>query len=326
MLKLSRNIIQIISRNSNWKAESIKDELDSKVYIQGHEWQKMIYYLLITLGVSFTVSGIIFFFAFNWDDMPKFVKFGLIEALIIACVVVILKVNLDKTIKKIILSGAALLVGALFAVFGQVYQTGADSYSLFLIWAVCILIWTIIGNFAPLWLIFLVLLDITISLYFSQMGDSWFLSLVSVFLVNVLLAVVVEVLSLKKKIKRPAWLLNIAVLTAIIYISLGIIDIVFTYFMRSGRSSIEWEPMLCLAVGVPGLVVGGLYGFKSRNLFYVSSIGLSFLVIIAFCLLSVMKNIGDSAAFFLVSVYAIFATIGLVKVIIYLNSTWNEME
>ena len=325
MLKLPRNIIQIISRNSNWKAESIKDELDSKVYAQGHEWKKLIYYLLITLGVSFTVSGIIFFFAFNWDDMPKFVKFGLIEALIIACIVVILKVNLDKTVKKIILSGAALLVGALFAVFGQVYQTGADSYSLFLVWAACILIWTIVGNFAPLWLIFMALLDITIFLYFSQIDDSWFLTLISVFLLNVIFAVSVEVLSHKKIIKRPTWLLNIAVLTAVIYISLGIIDILLSDFISRRNASPEWDAILCFVVGLSGLVAGGVYGYKNRNLFYSSSIGLSFLVIIACFLLSIMKNMGVIAIFF-VGLYIIFATIFLVKVIIYLNRTWNEME
>ena len=325
MLKLSRNIIQIISRNSNWKAESIKDELDSKVYAQGHEWQKLIYYLLITLGVSFTVSGIIFFFAFNWDEMPKFVKFGLIEALIIACIVVILKVNLDRTVKKIILSGAALLVGALFAVFGQVYQTGADSYSLFLVWAACILIWTIVGNFAPLWLIFMALLNITVFLYFSQIEYYGFLKPIFVFLLNVIFVVFVEVFSHKKIIKRPTWLLNIAVLTAVIYISLDIADILLTDFMRKKSASLEWDAILCLVVGLSGLVAGGVYGYKSRNLFYLSSIGLSFLVIIACFLLSMMKNMGD-IAYFLVGLYAIFATIFLVKGIIYLNRTWNEME
>jgi uncharacterized membrane protein len=44
-------------------------------------------------------------------------------------------------------------VGVLQAVFGQIYETGADSYVLFLIWALLIIGWVAIGGYAPLWLL-----------------------------------------------------------------------------------------------------------------------------------------------------------------------------
>ena len=30
-------------------------------------------------GIGFTVAGIIFFFAYNWDELPKFAKLGMVE-------------------------------------------------------------------------------------------------------------------------------------------------------------------------------------------------------------------------------------------------------
>jgi uncharacterized membrane protein len=60
----------------------------------------------------------------------------------------------------------SLLVGALLALTGQVYQTGADSYLLFGWWAALITPWVIVGRFTPLWLLWLALLNLTVYLYF----------------------------------------------------------------------------------------------------------------------------------------------------------------
>ncbi len=323
MEKLSRGIIQLISRNSNWKSKSVSEELETKVYSQSTDWSKFINYLLIALGVSFTVCGIVFFFAFNWDDMPKFVKFGIVEGLIVACIIVILKSKLEITIKKIILTGATLLVGALFAVFGQVYQTGADAYSLFLIWTLLILIWTVVGQFALLWFVFMILLNTTIYLYSEQVAHWQFTTLsVIMFSVNGIFATITEFLAHKKQIKRPAWLLNLVVSTAIVFISIGIIYVIFgTLFDRQ----VILESIICLTVGLLGLAIGAFYGFRSHNLFYISAVGLSVLVIIA-CWLANALTDSLTLMFFIVGVYAVCATIGLVKVIIHLNREWNEVE
>lgn len=59
------------------------------------------------------------------------------------------------------------MVGVFMAVFGQIYQTGADSYTLFLTWAIMILPWVIMAQFLPLWVLWLVVANLALSLWWD---------------------------------------------------------------------------------------------------------------------------------------------------------------
>jgi uncharacterized membrane protein len=135
-------------------------------------WRHFLDYSLLALAVAFSLSGIIFFFAFNWAEMHRFTKFGLVEAGILICLGFAYYRGLNTLTGKAGLIGAAVLVGALLAVQGQVYQTGADAYTLFLYWAVFITGWAIIGLSGTLWFLWLVLLNLTLWLYGEQAGFS----------------------------------------------------------------------------------------------------------------------------------------------------------
>ena len=50
---------------------------------------------------------------------------------------------------------AALLVGALLALVGQTYQTGADTFELFAVCAAAILPWVLVACFPTLWVLWL---------------------------------------------------------------------------------------------------------------------------------------------------------------------------
>lgn len=101
-----------------------------------NEWNYFLKSLLIFLGIAFLLSGIIFFFAYNWEYINKFHKFAMIETAI-ALSVIIYAAYLYKypaLVSQPALISAVILTGALLAVFGQIYQTGADSYQLFAVW------------------------------------------------------------------------------------------------------------------------------------------------------------------------------------------------
>ena len=138
MAKIEREDIHIISRHSNWSHKSIQKLLEKEIYADKVAWEKFLRLFFISLGVSFTTTGIIFFFAYNWADLHKFAKIGVIEAVVLVVSAVILFSKLKPDIKNILLTGAAVLVGILFTVFGQIYQTGANAYDLFLIWTIAI--------------------------------------------------------------------------------------------------------------------------------------------------------------------------------------------
>jgi hypothetical protein len=58
-----------------------------------------------------------------------------------------------------------VLLGALFAVIGQVYQTGADAWELFAAWALLILPWVAVSRSAAHWMVWLTVTGLAIWLY-----------------------------------------------------------------------------------------------------------------------------------------------------------------
>jgi uncharacterized membrane protein len=127
--------------------------------------------MLLFFGSALVLAGIIFFFAYNWAAMGRFLKFGLIEAGVIICIVGSHLRGRTRLSGKVLLLGGSVLVGVLLAVYGQTYQTGADTFELFIGWAVLILGWVIVSEFAALWLVWLILLNIGVILYWHQVGD-----------------------------------------------------------------------------------------------------------------------------------------------------------
>lgn len=134
------------------------------------DWYKFARQMLLYLGAALVLAGIIFFFAYNWADMNKFIKLGLVEAGIVGCVGAAYIHGISKLTSKILILSASVLVGVLLAVFGQIYQTGADAYELFTGWAVLILGWVLISKFAALWFVWLIILNIGMSFYWEQVG------------------------------------------------------------------------------------------------------------------------------------------------------------
>lgn len=167
--KITRQLIHLVSKYSNWQSSDITSTFHSEnIYANQVDWQKFIRIFLMSIGVAFTVSGVIFFFAYNWANLHKFAKLGLVQGLLIITVLVAVFSNFEKNIKGILLIGAGMLVGALFAVFGQIYQTGANAYDFFLGWTLFTALWVAVSNFPAMWLFFLALINVTVWQYFEQ--------------------------------------------------------------------------------------------------------------------------------------------------------------
>ncbi|WP_394229506.1 DUF2157 domain-containing protein [Shewanella colwelliana] len=145
------------------------------------QWRKLIGYLLLYLGVLLLSAGVIFFMAFNWNALTNLTKFALVESLLLLFIVGFYLFNRQQrkqttpkrvenhygwTLANAMLLGASIMVGALLALVGQTYQTGADPWQLFATWALLILPFAIIAGFDLLWLLVLVLLNVSLVLYF----------------------------------------------------------------------------------------------------------------------------------------------------------------
>lgn len=134
------------------------------------QWYQFFLYLTLWLGVVCCASAVIFFFAYNWQAMGRFAKFALVELLIIASLVICWRVDLDRAVSKASSLFSSLLVGALLALVGQTYQTGADTYELFAIWAMAIFPWVLVSRLGALWLFWIALINIAMLLYYDTFG------------------------------------------------------------------------------------------------------------------------------------------------------------
>lgn len=129
---------------------------------------------LALIGVALVLSGIIFFFAWNWQGMGRFEKLGLIQGALLLCVLTALKLGLRELGGRLMMLAAVVMTGVFLAVFGQIYQTGADAYQLFTGWAALTLIWVLVTGFEGLWALWLVILQVGIALFWTQVaGPAW---------------------------------------------------------------------------------------------------------------------------------------------------------
>jgi uncharacterized membrane protein len=123
---------------------------------------------LLALGVGQFLAGVVFFFAYNWNDLSDIAKFAVIEVALAVAVGGALLIGLERAFGQMLLIAASVLTGVLLAVIGQVYQTGADVFELFAVWAVLILPWTVISRHAAHWLLWLVVAEVALVLYGEQ--------------------------------------------------------------------------------------------------------------------------------------------------------------
>ena len=131
------------------------------------DWRTFLDRLLLWLGVVMLAAGVIFFFAYNWQDLGRFARFALVEVPLFATLALLWWKGPDHLAGRGALLGASLLAGALLALIGQTYQTGADTFELFAAWAVAILPWTLVGRFPALWILWIALVNLAVTLYFQ---------------------------------------------------------------------------------------------------------------------------------------------------------------
>jgi uncharacterized membrane protein len=135
-----------------------------------NEWRSFLDRLLLWAGATFLAVATIFFVAFNWNDLGRYAKFGLAQAFVVAGIIAFLKLGTDRTPGKAGLLFASLALGALLALFGQTYQTGADPWQLFAGWSALILPWVLIGRFPGLWMLWIAIANLAIGLYYQVFG------------------------------------------------------------------------------------------------------------------------------------------------------------
>ncbi|MFM5464364.1 DUF2157 domain-containing protein [Aeromonas simiae] len=161
------------------------------------QWQQLLDRLLLLLGTLCLAAGLIFFIAFNWHQLGRLSRLLLVTAPLLAVLLLGLR-PLTPPQRQALLLFAGLNLGGLLALIGQTYQTGADPWQLFALWAALLLPWALLGRSAVLWGLAWMLGQLALVLYwplgieslfaFDEETLAWCLTLGNALLWGVLLA------------------------------------------------------------------------------------------------------------------------------------------
>ncbi|MDI4655222.1 DUF2157 domain-containing protein [Xanthobacter autotrophicus] len=124
--------------------------------------------LMGTVGAALVLSGIVYFFAFNWNEIPPLAKLGAIAALIAAACLGVLVPGLERRAFEPAAAAAVMLVGVFLAVEGQIYQTGADAWTLFAAWAGLTLAFALLACSAATWAVWIAVAAVTVVTWWDQ--------------------------------------------------------------------------------------------------------------------------------------------------------------
>lgn len=168
--KPGRARILRLAKEGRLSSEALERALRLSGFIpDAKAWYSFVCRVLFYLGTALMLAGVFFFLAYNWATMGRFLKFGLVESTWIGTLLWALHKGIDTHVGRIFLMVSSILVGVWLGVYGQVYLTTADAYELFLVWTVFVAGWAIVSRFALHWLLFLLLINTTVIVYWSEM-------------------------------------------------------------------------------------------------------------------------------------------------------------
>lgn len=128
-------------------------------------WRRFGIGLLNASGIAALGAGVIFFVAANWQQYGVMGRFALIQAALVAAAGLAFWRPPPAALGHATLVLATLLTGALLALFGQTYQTGADVYELFFAWAALAFPFALASRSGAVWATWWVVLNIAFALY-----------------------------------------------------------------------------------------------------------------------------------------------------------------
>ena len=126
---------------------------------------------LALLGASLLGFGLICFLAANWDLLGRFGQFTLLQSVFLG---LCLGAVLSTTARVPLTLLALLMIGGMFAYFGQSYQTGADTWTLFALWGGLGLLLCVGVRSDVLWTPWALIVNTGIALWIqAHAGHSW---------------------------------------------------------------------------------------------------------------------------------------------------------
>ncbi len=170
--KINHQTLERAAENALF-SEDLMEELfvtEKKLLPGKQDWRKFLEIFLLSFGALSLVSGVIFFFAYNWADLHRLGKAAVSITLFLISTAVTIRQKSGTLPWKVSAMTTVSFIGVNLALLGQIYQTGADAWQLFFWWSLLAIPYAVIVNFVPLWLFVTIIGQTALSLLSVQ----WF--------------------------------------------------------------------------------------------------------------------------------------------------------
>lgn len=310
--KIDVNKVRKIAEHIQLDSQTWKQIFDKHIHPNINNWKTLFKYMLIMMGIGFFVSGVFFFFAYNWDVMHKFVKLSIVELLLIISILFAIGYRKNTIISGILLTTSSLLVGAMFAVFGQVYQTGANAFDFFLGWTIFISLWTFTVRFEFLYILFFILIHLCIRFYTEQLAFYW--SETTELFYHLLISTIYYLFFsiTASRLEWKNWYIQLVTLLTFFFATIAISIAI--------HSSYHLQILGILALYITILAYTLFIALQKKSTFYLSVLSLSIIIVGASFLLKINS---DSSMFLIVSIYLITSITATIMKLLSLQKKWK---
>ena len=163
---MKRTVLDDVARDHSLTPPAVALALDwTGARPDAAAWRAFTLRFLNAAGVASLGAGIIFFVAANWQDYGILGRFAILQAAFVAAIAAAWWRPPPGAVGQGALVLATLITGALLALFGQSYQTGADLYELFVAWAVLALPFALAGSSGAVWATWWAVVNVGLALY-----------------------------------------------------------------------------------------------------------------------------------------------------------------
>ena len=228
-------------------------------------WQRYLNLLFLLLTVGFLTSGVITLIAANLDYFSDLAKIYGLQTLLVVTVALgiycFIRESRRQAKEKLkwktysLFFVVSVLIGALFALVGQTYQTGADVWQLFAVWTLCQLPFLLLFPNVASALLFAATANVAFYLFNEQNSYN---SMGYAVLINTGFLVVSELFS--KTFHDQHWRILPKVFLVLTFASLfGLIVIYDVYFYAYAWGELGRSSLSSLLIAIPALIALYVY-------------------------------------------------------------------
>ena len=228
-------------------------------------WQRYLNLLFLLLTVGFLTSGVITLIAANLDYFSDLAKIYGLQTLLVVTVVLgiycFIRESRRQAKEKLkwktysLFFVVSVLIGGLFALVGQTYQTGADVWQLFAVWTLCQLPFLLLFPNVASALLFAATANVAFYLFNEQNSHN---SMCYAVLINAGLLVISELFS--KTFHDQHWRILPKVFLVLTFASLfGLIVIYDVYFYAYAWGELGRSSLSSLLIAIPALIALYVY-------------------------------------------------------------------